>query len=149
MAGQYGDMGKLLETQPRESEYLFARGSRPIRDFRESWDLACERAGVPELLFHDLRRTAVRNLRRASVAETVIMRITGHRTRGVFKRYNIADQSDTQEAGRMAQEFLAKEHEKDFFTKFVTRTGETKLMLFYNSFVINGAERGTCSAAPH
>jgi hypothetical protein len=44
------------------------------------------------------------------VAESVIMKITGHRTRGVFERYNITDQSDTQEAGRMAEEFLAREH---------------------------------------
>jgi len=41
----------------------------------------------------------------------VIMKITGHRTGGVFERYNITDQSDTQDAGRMAEEFLAKEHE--------------------------------------
>ena len=106
-------MGKFLQTQSRTSEYLFARGSNPIKDFRESWDLACQRAGVPDLLFHDLRRTAVRNLRRAGVAETVIMKITGHRTRGMFERYNITDQSDTQDAGRLAAEFLEKEHEKD------------------------------------
>jgi integrase len=106
----YGDMTKFLALQPRTSEYLFARGSRPIKDFRHRWNLACEEAGVPGLLFHDLRRTAVRNLRRAGVAESVIMKITGHRTRGVFERYNITDQSDTQEAGRIAEEFLAREH---------------------------------------
>ena len=103
-------MAKFLDMQHRESEYLFAKGTRPIRDFRESWDQACERAGIPDLLFHDLRRTAVRNLRRAGVPESVIMKITGHRTRTVFERYNITDQSDTQEAGRRAGEFLAREH---------------------------------------
>jgi integrase len=108
----YGDMAKFLAIQPRESEYLFARGSRPIKNFRDSWDQACLRAGVPHLLFHDLRRTAVRNLRRAGVAETVIMKITGHRTQSVFQRYNITDQSDTQEAGRMAEDFLRKEHQR-------------------------------------
>ena len=108
----YGDMAKFIEMQPRATEYLFARGAKPIKDFRESWDLACQRAGVPDLLFHDLRRTAVRNLRRAGVAEAVIMKITGHRTRSVFDRYNITDQTDTQEAGRIAGEFLAKEHEE-------------------------------------
>ena len=71
---------------------------------------ACQVAGVPGLLFHDLRRTAVRNLRRAGVAESVIMKITGHRTRGVFERYNITDQTDTLEAGKMAEEFLSRAH---------------------------------------
>ena len=107
----YGDMAKFLAIQPKESDFLFARGSRPIKNFRESWIQACQRAGVPNLLFHDLRRTAVRNLRRAGVAETVIMKITGHRTRSMFERYNITDQSDTQEAGRMAEEFLERQHQ--------------------------------------
>ncbi len=105
----YGDMAKFVEMQPRTSDFLFARGAKPILDFRESWKLACERAGVPHLLFHDLRRTAVRNLRRAGVAETVIMKITGHRRRSVFERYNITDHTDTQEAGRKAEDFLARE----------------------------------------
>jgi integrase len=106
----YGDMRAYLETQPHLSDYLFTRGKAPIKDFRMSWDLACEAAGVPGLLFHDLRRTAVRNLRRAGVAESVIMKITGHRTRGIFERYNITDQSDTLEAGQIAEEFLTRAH---------------------------------------
>jgi integrase len=109
----YGDMAKFIETQPRQSEYLFARGSKPIKDFRESWSLACARAGVPGLLFHDLRRTVVRNLRRAGVAESVIMKITGPRTRGVFERYNITDQTGTQVGRRLAEAFLSKEHEQN------------------------------------
>ncbi len=44
----YGDMAKFIEMQPQTSEYLFARGSKPIRDFRQSWDLACQRAGVQD-----------------------------------------------------------------------------------------------------
>ena len=40
----------------------------------------------------------------------MIMKITGHRTRGVFERYNITDQSDTLEAGKMAEEFLNQAH---------------------------------------
>jgi hypothetical protein len=39
------------------------------------------------------------------------MKITGHRTRSVFERYNITDQSDTQQAGRLAEDFLAKEQQ--------------------------------------
>ncbi len=96
-----GSTSRIWRHQPAprnsiERKRIPARsGSRPIKDLRRRWDLACERAGVPDLPFHDLRRTAVRNLRRAGLADTVIMKITDHRTRGVLERYNITDQSDT------------------------------------------------------
>ncbi|MGA7926447.1 MAG: tyrosine-type recombinase/integrase [Candidatus Sulfotelmatobacter sp.] len=54
--------------------YVFTReDGEPVRDFRGSWTNVCEAAKVPGLLFHDLRRTAARNLRRDGVAEGVIV----------------------------------------------------------------------------
>ena len=70
----------------RPEDHVFTRGDKPIRDFRKSWENLCTAAGVPDLLFHDLRRTAARNLRAAGIAEEVIMRIAGWRTSSMFKR---------------------------------------------------------------
>ena len=80
------------------------RIGKPVRDFRVMWQNACTHAGVPELLFHDLRRTGARNLRRAGVAEGIIMKIGGWRTRSVFERYAIVSRSDMNDAILKLQE---------------------------------------------
>jgi integrase len=80
-------------------DYVFTReDATRVRDFRGAWSSACDAAKVPGLLFHDLRRSAARNLRRAGVAEGVIMKIGGWKTRSVFERYAIVSQSDIRDA---------------------------------------------------
>ena len=84
------------------SEFVFhhwRRGApRPFRDIDKSWAAATTAAKLEGRLFHDLRRTAVRNMIRAGVPETVAMQISGHRTRSMFDRYNITSLDDVRAA---------------------------------------------------
>jgi integrase len=95
---------RVLELLPqcvegkRPQDHVFTRGNKPICDFRRRWKNLCTAAGVPGLLFHDLRRTAARNLRAAGVPEEIIMRIAGWKTSGVFKRYAIVNNADVRAA---------------------------------------------------
>jgi integrase len=69
-----------------------------IKNFRGAWAKACKAAGVPGRLVHDFRRTAVRNLERAGVSRSAAMKLTGHTTEAVYRRYAIVDSTMLQEA---------------------------------------------------
>lgn len=95
------------------STYVFHGGNgKAVVDFKRSWATACTAAGVPGVLFHDLRRSAVRNMVRAGVHQNAAMRISGHKTQAMFTRYDITSDDDKLEAMEKAAAYVETEAQK-------------------------------------
>lgn len=94
---------------------VFLYNGSPVSDIRAGLREACKKAGIKYgrfvkngFVFHDLRHTFNTNMRKAGVAESVIMNITGHSTREMFDRYNTVDEDDIQKAIKKLEVFSAK-----------------------------------------
>ena len=110
----------------RLSDWVFSQDrkhllGRPIGDFRRAWKTACEAAGVPGKTFHSLRRSAVRDMTRSGVQETVAMQITGHLSRSIFQRYNISSTDDTKAALLQTERYRATVNDKPKTVPFPTK----------------------------
>lgn len=89
--------------QTHVSNLVFHRKGRPVQSFYKAWTAALEDAGLPtgkgvRKLFHDLRRTAVRDMVRANVPQSVAMSVSGHKTVSMFLRYKITSGDEQRDA---------------------------------------------------
>ncbi len=92
---------KLRREEGIVCPWVFWRGNgQPIKRFYKAWRTACKKAGVPGMILHDFRRTAVRNFVRVGIPERVAMQLTGHKTRLVFDRYHIVSERDLEIAAK-------------------------------------------------
>jgi integrase len=81
---------------------------QPIKDIAKQWKAALFAARLPAgLLPYDLRRSALRNMVRGGTDYTVAMKISGHRTRSTFDRYNITSAEDVKAAILRTADYVA------------------------------------------
>jgi integrase len=78
--GATGARARRLKVRRLSTPLIFHRAGEPVAESRKAWATACKRAGLPGILFHDLRRSAIRNMIRAGVDRVVAEKISGHRT---------------------------------------------------------------------
>jgi len=64
----------------------------PILSYRAGWKTAVEESGIQRIP-HDFRRTAVRNLEIAGVPRAAAMKMVGHKTESIYRRYAIQDEA--------------------------------------------------------
>src|SRR6516162_6604399 len=94
-----------LRRGKKPEDFLFTReNGEVVKDFRITWDKLTEAAGVPGLLFHDFRRSSVRNMIRRGVPQKTARTVSGHKTDAVFARYNIVSEDDIRDAARRIEE---------------------------------------------
>ena len=121
----YGDMAAELSmaisvAQAAKCKYIVQDQGKRVIDFEKAWKTACEMAGVPKALFHDLRRTALTNMIEAGYSEKEAMEISGHKTRAVFDRYHIVSSKRMKEleAGRWKRSRRCKTAVQDKMGRF-------------------------------
>jgi len=90
---------KETKNQYPSCEWICHYKGERYKSYRRAWKTVCKNAGFVGSLFHDFRRTGVRNLVRSGVPQSVAMKISGHNTDSVFQRYDIVSHQDIQEAG--------------------------------------------------
>ena len=112
VAPLYGELRGWLEmahaVRLPECPFIISWQGQGISQIKTAWNKARVRAGIPEILVHDLRRTAARNMTRAGISEKRAMLIAGWKTANIFKRYDITDERDIQEDGRRLANHLAE-----------------------------------------
>ena len=98
---------KQIDTEKiKDTALVFTFKGKPIGRIKKALACACEKAAIKDFRFHDLRHTYVTNMRKAGVNQTVIMKVTGHKTFSMFAHYDTVDISDAQDAVRKLDKFL-------------------------------------------
>jgi integrase len=97
---------ELAKVRHLNTNHVFLHEGRPIQRVKRSFMTACRNAGIKDLHFHDLRHCAATNLRRAGVDTVTAMKIVGHKSEKMHRRYNsVSEEHLTKAAGKLKMDF--------------------------------------------
>jgi integrase len=113
-------LGECIRGKEKDDFILTRRDGQRVAQPRKDWYSLCCRCALGEMItekladgktsvryagfqMHDLRRSAVRRMIRSGISQTVAMRISGHKTASVFRRYDITDECDLEQAAKLLE----------------------------------------------
>jgi integrase len=98
------DLRRILEARQAlkkdKQKLVFTRKGDPIVSMHKAFKAACKEAGAGYQKLHNLRRSAIRQMVRKGISETVAMKLSGHKTMSVFRRYDITSTQDLRDAAQ-------------------------------------------------
>jgi len=103
----FDTFAELHKERRLDTPRVFLYNEKPWKTPRTAFAAACRRAGVMGLRLHDLRHCAATNLRRAGVDTTTAMKIIGHKSEQMHRRYNTIQTEDLHEAAEKLQRYRA------------------------------------------
>ena len=90
----YGILSKIPRTLHKPHVFMF----RALQKACKAVGTEYGRFSQNGLVFHDRRHTFNTNMRKAGVAESIIMSIAGRSSWNMFDRYNVVDDDDARQA---------------------------------------------------
>ena len=103
----YETFVELHKERRLDTQRVFLYKGKPWKNPRTAFAAACRRAGIKGLRLRDLRHTASTNLRRAGVDTRTAMKIVGHKSEQMHRRYNTIQPEDFHDAAAELQKYTA------------------------------------------
>jgi integrase len=105
-----GEVRQILErlgkVRSLSHTFVFTYRGKPLKSIKVGLASALKKGKIENFRLHDLRHTFTTNARKAGVHETVIMKLTGHKTRSMFTRYNSVDEADARQALNLMESYF-------------------------------------------
>ena len=99
-------LGELSKLRRLDTNQVFLYEGKPVKSIKRAFRTAKKAAGIEDFRFHDLRHCAATNLRRAGIDTATAMKIVGHKSEKMWKRYNSIEEKDLSNAALKLDSYL-------------------------------------------